>query len=201
MWCVGQGAFDFVCCQSVWFGVSIVAKVFDLYFYRCQCVWFFHQTRTTQGIPALTAFLPTDYSVSWNQVTVECSDYFEHLRIQAPLIKFSATLRTIFSVSLCLNNQSPTCPHTTRRKRKKVPIKRRNREILFKRRKCRNHKVLLKSRTVKFSISQLILSCFNFPHDCFSITTQNNICTAIQFRQKLFTLILLTQKHKRQKKD
>ena len=25
----------------------------------------------------------------------------------------------------------------------------------------------------------------NFPHDCFSITTQNNICTPIQFRQKL----------------
>ena len=49
--------------------ILIVANVFDL------------ATRTTQGIPALTACLPTDYSVSWNQVTVECSDYFEHLRI------------------------------------------------------------------------------------------------------------------------
>ena len=84
--------------------ILIVANVFDF------------ATRTTQGIPALTACLPTDYSVSWNQVTVECSDYFEHLRIQAPLIKFSATLRTIFSVSLCLNNQSHTCPQQKQKK-------------------------------------------------------------------------------------
>ena len=30
----------------VWFGVSIVAKVFDLYFDCCQCVWFCHQDNT-----------------------------------------------------------------------------------------------------------------------------------------------------------
>ena len=81
--------------------ILFVARVFDLEFLslpRCLiCILivanvFDFATRTTQGIPALTAFLSTDYSVSWNQVTVECSDYFEHLRIQAPLIKFSATL-------------------------------------------------------------------------------------------------------------